>query len=240
MRSFVYYDMGLLMGAAQDYHAATKATDKARSNLKKKQDAASKPGERGTKAGALVYAPSLLRPPRPPLSACSAVHRRRLPPVSASCPQTGLCRMPALDRGKGRVRRVDMPNHRRRAHALAHQPPTTRPSSPEAKGDLNKCKMVEARERDRFTKLKHAVMKNSMLQVSSNYLQMFSKGAHLFNGVYDVVELMPEDPPENPTSFDAMGEMMTKSNEAVQNIPDSVECRCVGCNLACSFARLDL
>eukprot|EP00037_Helgoeca_nana_P001423 m.26774 g.26774 ORF g.26774 m.26774 type:complete len:533 (+) comp11839_c0_seq1:93-1691(+) len=153
MRSFVYYDMGLLMGAAQDYHAATKATDKARSNLKKKQDAASKPGERGTKAGALV---------------------------------------------------------------------------PEAKGDLNKCKMVEARERDRFTKLKHAVMKNSMLQVSSNYLQMFSKGAHLFNGVYDVVELMPEDPPENPTSFDAMGEMMTKSNEAVQNIPDSVECRYPG------------
>lgn len=60
MRSFVYYDMGLLMGAAQDYHAATKATDKARSNLKKKQDAAAKPGERGTKASALVYAPYTL------------------------------------------------------------------------------------------------------------------------------------------------------------------------------------
>eukprot|EP00035_Acanthoeca_spectabilis_P021382 m.437899 g.437899 ORF g.437899 m.437899 type:complete len:525 (+) comp18175_c0_seq1:46-1620(+) len=153
MRSFVYYDMGLLMGAAQDYHAATKATDKARSNLKKKQDAAAKPGERGTKASALV---------------------------------------------------------------------------PEAKSELNKCKMVEARERDRFTKLKHAVMKISMLQVSSNYLQLFSKGAHLFNGVYDVVELMPEDPPDNPNAFENMSEMMTKSKEAEMNIPDSVECRYPG------------
>lgn len=154
MRSFVYYDMGLLMGTAQDYHNATRATDRARSNLKKKQDAAAKPGERGQKASALV---------------------------------------------------------------------------PQAKADLNKCKMVEARERDRFTQLKHAVIKNAMLQVSSNYLQLFSKGAHLFNGVYDVFETMPEDPPPGTgTAFEGQAEMMQKSKEAQDNIPDSVECRYPG------------
>ena len=87
--------------------------------------------------------------------------------------------------------------------------------------------MIEARERDRYTKLKHSVMKNSMLQTSSNYLQLFSKGAHLFNGVYDVVELMPDSPPDNPSTFDTMQEMMAKSSESIQNIPDSVQCRYV-------------
>eukprot|EP00036_Acanthoecidae_sp_10tr_P007916 CAMPEP_0182925428 /NCGR_PEP_ID=MMETSP0105_2-20130417/9408_1 /TAXON_ID=81532 ORGANISM="Acanthoeca-like sp., Strain 10tr" /NCGR_SAMPLE_ID=MMETSP0105_2 /ASSEMBLY_ACC=CAM_ASM_000205 /LENGTH=524 /DNA_ID=CAMNT_0025063277 /DNA_START=76 /DNA_END=1650 /DNA_ORIENTATION=- len=153
MRSFVYYDMGLLMGVAEEYHAATKATDKARSNLKKKQDDAQKPGERGTKAAQQV---------------------------------------------------------------------------PEAKQELNKCKMIEARERDRFTKLKHVVIKNSMMQVSSNFLQMFSKGSHLYNGVYEVVEAMPDDPPENPTTFDTMSEMMQKATEFKQSVPDSVECRYPG------------
>ena len=63
------------------------------------------------------------------------------------------------------------------------------------------------------------------IQISSNYLQLFAKGSHLFNGLYDVFELVPEEEPNDASSFESLKMMMQKAAEAEQNVPDSVECR---------------
>lgn len=143
-RSFVYYEMGQLMGAAQDYMSATKETDKCRSALKKTQDGATKGG---AKAGQF---------------------NAKLPSVKEA---------------------------------------------------LEKAKITEAQLRDKFTRLKHVVVKAGLHQMTSSYVKMSDVGSHLFGAMNEITAIMPDEVIEdNLTNADLAAAKQIVA-DAIQNVP---------------------
>eukprot|EP00040_Diaphanoeca_grandis_P016422 m.84709 g.84709 ORF g.84709 m.84709 type:complete len:556 (+) comp25790_c0_seq1:191-1858(+) len=144
VRSIVYYEMGVLMGAAHDYMTATKETDKARTAVKKVQD-------KGGKGN---------------------------PKVDAA--------LPAL------------------------------------KDALTSAKIKEARSRDRFSRLKQAVVKSMLQTLSSSYIRMGEHGAHLFEALYNCASLIPEDDTEDKNLLAAhKADCKAYVEEALETLPDS-------------------
>lgn len=143
-RSFVYYEMGQLMGAAQDYMSATRETDKCRSALKKTQDGATKGG---AKAGQF---------------------NAKLPAVKEA---------------------------------------------------LEKAKITEAQLRDKFTRLKHAVVKAGLHQMTSSYVKMCDVGSHLFGAMNDITAMMPDEVAEDDLTNADLASAKQIIADAVQNVP---------------------
>lgn len=145
-RSFVYYEMGTLMGAAQDFMQATKETDKARSALKKKQDAAAKGGAKSAQN------------------------------------EAGL---------------------------------------PAAKQALEKAKLNEARLRDKFTRLKHVVVKAGLFQMTGSYVKMTDVGSHLFNAMNQLASMMPDEVSEDNLQSINLAEIKGVVSDAMTQLPQA-------------------
>lgn len=144
-RSFVYYEMGLLLGAAQDYMMATKETDKCRSQLKRKQDAAAKGGAKASQLEAQL---------------------------------------------------------------------------PAAKQALEKAKITEARLRDKFTRLKHVVVKSGLYQMSGSYVKMCDVGSHLFGALNQLADRMPEQITEDDLPTSDLSGIRQIIGDTVASVPE--------------------
>ena len=56
---------------------------------------------------------------------------------------------------------------------------------------LETAKITEAQLRDKYTRLKHAVVKAGLHQMTSSYVKMCDVGSHLFGAMNDVTAMMP-------------------------------------------------